>query len=106
MDDNKLTKHITQNNNITVKFHITDSDVVTHHFSSASTISTIKNEMAKKFKVDQKYLSIRQNGKIVEDKWKLGQVDINKFGIVDVELTLNEVGARNEIQLDTSAYYR
>jgi hypothetical protein len=92
--------------NVTMKFHISDTEVVAHHFPAACSIAAIKHEIGKKFRIDPMYLSMRQGGQTVEDGSRLGEIDMNKFGIVDVELAVSDLGMRNGIVLDTSAYYR
>lgn len=101
--------------NITVKFQLNDLHTVAQVYSNQLSIESVKKDIGEKFKVKPEYLSIRQGNFRVPNSWRLFEVESNRFGIVEFQLSLNRsakefndnVEHPNErIQLDADVYYR
>lgn len=104
---------ITQN--ITVKFQLNDLNTVAQVYSNQLSIESVKKDIGEKFKVSPQYLSIRQGNFRVPNSWRLFEVESNRFGIVEFQLSLNRlakeinenvVNPNERIRLDADIYYR
>ncbi|XP_062538956.1 IQ and ubiquitin-like domain-containing protein isoform X2 [Armigeres subalbatus] len=92
---------------VTIKFRVMKSHIVTHAYPNIYTIEEVKKDISKKFQVPTKFLMLRENSseKPLEDSSRLFDVCDNDFGIIDVDLELVE-GAREEnIRLEPQVYY-
>lgn len=101
--------------NITVKFQLNDLHTVAQVYSNQLSIESVKKDIGEKFKVSWQYLSIRQGNFRVPNAWRLCEVESNRFGIVEFQLSLNRFAKEyntnvenpNErIHLDADVYYR
>lgn len=99
-----------ESDNITVKFQVSEKQIIAHVYAGHLTIGEIKNDIGSKFKVDGKYLLISQCGVNLSNEIKLHEICRNTFGIVEVTLQLsppaddaNENG--DDLQLDVGVYY-
>lgn len=101
--------------NITVKFQLNDLHTVAQVYSNQLSIESVKKDIGDKFKVKPEYLSIRQGNFRVPNSWRLSEVESNRFGIVEFQLSLNRLAKEfnenvenpNErIHLDADIYYR
>lgn len=93
--------------NITVKVYIPDDNenVLAQNLPSSFTVKSLIEDLAKKFKVETKHLAICQQDQEVVSNQKLHELNLNDFGIVEVQLKLTENGVMNNIKLDTEVYY-
>lgn len=101
--------------NITVKFQLNDLHTVAQVYSNQLSLESVKKDIGDKFKVKPEYLSIRQGNFRVPNSWRLCEVESNRFGIVEFQLSLNRLAKEfnenvenpNErIHLDADIYYR
>lgn len=101
--------------NVTVKFQLNDLHTVAQVYSNQLSVESVKKDIGEKFKVHPDYLSIRQGNFRVPNAWKLCEVESNRFGIVELQLSLNRLAKEfnenvdnpNErIHLDADVYYR
>lgn len=101
--------------NITVKFQLNDFNTVAQVYSNQLSIESVKEDIGEKFKVKPQYLSVRQGNFSVPNCWRLCEVESNRFGIVEFQLSLNRLAKEfnenvenpNErIHLDADIYYR
>lgn len=101
--------------NITVKFQLNDLHTVAQVYSNQLSIESVKKDIGEKFKVKPEYLTVRQGNFRVPNSWRLFEVESNRFGIVEFQLSLNRlakefnenVGNPNErVRLDADVYYR
>lgn len=101
--------------NITVKFQLNDFNTVAQVYSNQLSIESVKEDIGEKFKVEPQYLSVRQGNFSVPNCWRLCEVESNRFGIVEFQLSLNRLAKEfnenvenpNErIHLDADIYYR
>lgn len=101
--------------NITVKFQLNDLHTVAQVYSNQLSIESVKKDIGEKFKVSPEFLSIRQGNFRVPNSWRLCEVESNRFGIVEFQLSLNRLAKEfnanvenpNErIYLDADVYYR
>lgn len=93
--------------NITVKVHIPDDNenVLAQNLPCSFTAKNLIEDLAKKFKVETKHLAIFQQDQEVVNNQKLHELNLNDFGIVEVQLKLTEDGVLDNIKLDTEVYY-
>lgn len=102
-DDNQI---------ITVKFRITESQIIAQVYSISLTINEIKNDIAKKFDIDNpNYLIISQFNEELSDACKLSDLNTNEFGIIEFDLKindniLNETDDVRKPELNLKTYYR
>lgn len=101
--------------NLTVKFQLNDLHTVAQVYSNQLSIDLVKKDVGEKFKVSPEFLSIRQGSFRIPNSWKLHEVESNRFGIVEFQLSLNRLAKEfndnvekpNErIHLDADVYYR
>lgn len=102
--------------NITVRFEINEFDTVAQVYSELTTIGDVLDDVASKFQLLPKYLSIKHKfGSAFPKTAHLIQLCTNSFRIFDVKLGLSDLAnhinesIQNEhekIQLDTDLYYR
>ncbi|KAJ6638626.1 IQ and ubiquitin-like domain-containing protein, partial [Pseudolycoriella hygida] len=99
---------------VTVKFQLNDLHTVAQVYSNQSSIEAVKKDIGEKFQVKPEYLSIRQGSFRVPNSWRLFEVESNRFGIVEFQLSLNRLAKEfNEnvdnpserIHLDADVYY-
>lgn len=111
VNSNAATAH----QNLTVKFQLNDLHTVAQVYSNQLSIESVKKDVGEKFKVSPVFLSIRQGSFRVPNAWKLFEVESNRFGIVEFQLSLNRLAKEfnenverpNErIHLDADVYYR
>lgn len=93
--------------NITVKIHIPDDNenVLALNLPSSFTAKHLIEDLAKKFKVEIKHLAIFQEDLEVGNNQKLYELNLNGFGIVEVELKLTDDGVLDDVKLNTAVYY-
>lgn len=105
------------NKNITVRFKLNDFETIAQVYPGTSTIAHVLDDIASKFQLLSKYLSIKREKYYAKlpKTVQLSQICTNDFGIVDVQLGLSDLAKhindsiRNEyerIRLDTDLYYR
>lgn len=100
-------------NNITVKFHFNEYDTVAQVYPNDRTVNFILNDIASKFKLPAKYISLRFNGNRsrLPGNAELRTICENDFGILDLELSLSEFAREvnasedGKIALCTEVYY-
>lgn len=103
--------------NITVRFELNELlDTVAQVYPEFMTIEDVLEDVATKFQLLPKYLSIKQKfGTKIPKTSRLCHLCTNDFGILDVKLDLSDLAQhinesiRNEhekIRLDTALYYR
>ncbi|GAB0094271.1 IQ and ubiquitin-like domain-containing protein [Sergentomyia squamirostris] len=90
---------------VTVKFQISESQIVAHVYDSRITIGEMKRDMGSKFNISSDYLAIRQKTTTIDDNYKLQDLVRNNFGIIEVHLTLTEDAQAARMILDLSTYY-
>lgn len=105
-----------QDKNITVRFEVNEFDTVAQVYSEQTTIADVLDDVASKFQMLPKYLSIKQKfGSKIPKTARLHQLCTNDFRILDVKLDLSDLAnhinesIQNEhekIQIDTNLYYR
>lgn len=110
-------QHRSLDRNITVRFELNEFDTVAQVYPELTTIEDVLEDVASKFQLLPKYVTIKQKfGVKLPKTAHLYQIlGPNDFGIFDVKLGLSDLAnhinesIRNEhekIQLDTNVYYR
>lgn len=92
--------------NVTVKFKISDVQIIAHTYSNNLTFEEVKFDIASKFKVDAKYLQLLHCDTPIPDEQKIIEICRNNFGIIDVHLQLLPEAEFDNVQLDVNVYYR
>lgn len=121
-----LIKHLNHQNsspastsrdkNITVRFELSEFDTVALVYPELASIGEVLDDVASKFHLMSKYLSIKQKfGSKIPKTARLIQLCTNNFRIFDAKLCLSDLAnhinesIHNEyekIQIDTNLYYR
>lgn len=102
--------------NITVRFELNEFDTVAQVYSELTTIADVLDDVASKFQLLPKYLSIKHKfGGAFPKTARLIQLCTNSFRILDVKLGLSDLAnhinesipnEHEKIRLDTALYYR
>lgn len=102
--------------NVTVRFELNEFDTVAQVYPELTTIGEVLDDVASKFQLLPKYLSIKQKfGAKVPKTARLYQLCTNDFGILDFKLGLSDLAnhinesirvEHEKIRLDTNLYYR
>lgn len=116
-DETKPSPRRSENKNVTVRFKLNEFETIAQVYSSTTTIEQTLDDIASKFQLLPKYLSIKPEN--FESKFsktfQLKQLCTNEFGILDVQLGLSDLANHinesiqndfEKIQLDTDLYYR
>lgn len=93
---------------VTVKFRVLKSQIVTHAYPNIYTIEEVKKDISKKFQIPTKFLILRENSseKPLEDGLRLFDVCDNDYGIVDMDLELADSAREENIRLEPQVYYK
>jgi hypothetical protein len=93
--------------NVTVKIQIPETEnTLAHSYSMSMKIEELIEDIAKKFKVESKFLKIFQFQDEILNNKSLAQLIFNEFGIIEISVQLSEEALDNNITLDTNVYYR
>lgn len=116
---NELEKNAssrTLDGNITVRFELNEFDTVAQVYPEITTIADVLDDVASKFQLVPKYLTIRHKfGGAFPKVARLIQLCTNSFRIFDVKLGLSDLAnhinesihnEHEKIRLDTAFYYR
>lgn len=102
--------------NITVRFELNEFDTVAQVYPELTSIGEVLEDVASKFQLLPKYLSIKQKfGMKIPKTARLYQLCTNDFGILDFKLGLSDLAnhinesirvEHEKIRIDTNLYYR
>lgn len=102
--------------NITVRFELNEFDTVAQVYPELTTIGEVLEDVASKFQLLPKYLTIKQKfGVKIAKTARLYQLCTNDFNILDFKLDLSDLAnhinesiriEHEKIRLDTNLYYR
>lgn len=92
---------------ITVKIYLADDreNVLAVNFSNFTRIEELKQEVAKRFKVEPEDFVVLQKDEEISDDIELFDLQLNDFGIVEIKLSLTEDAVELGVVLDTEIYY-
>ncbi|XP_059620117.1 IQ and ubiquitin-like domain-containing protein [Phlebotomus argentipes] len=90
---------------VTVKFQISESQIVAHVYDIRITIAEVKCDMGSKFHIPPNCLTIRQRGAPIDDTDTLQHLTRNDFGIIEVHLHLTDAAREAKMLLDLGTYY-
>lgn len=112
------------NTDLTVKFQITETQIIAHSYKRTLSLREIKRDIAAKFKVPDNLLTLYHHHQqqevvvvdeqhqhqptIVNEAAKLNDLPRNQFGIVELELRVKEKGREPTYappKLDLNVYY-
>ncbi|XP_068157239.1 IQ motif and ubiquitin-like domain-containing protein [Drosophila tropicalis] len=99
--------------NVTVKFHISQSQIVAQVYPNCMTMSEVKQDMARKFEVSPESLVLKQSGRILCDSVAINSTKFDSFGIHEFNLELLGAGVTKDgddsaisvPKLDLNVYY-
>lgn len=106
--DKDESEALSSNEHLTVKFQITETQIIAHSYKREQTLEDMKRDIAGKFKVLDTWLDVLgQDGKLLTDeRMKLNDLSRTQFGIVELQLKVNEKGEQEKANLDLNVYYR
>lgn len=108
-DEEEQQENLSSTNNlITVKFQITETQIIAQSFRASLSVKQIKRDIAGKFKVPDNVLRVYDDQQqwIKDEEVLLNDLSRNQFGIVELRLELAEHnGDENKTKLDLSVYY-
>ena len=92
---------------ITVKSYLPDDreNVLAVNFSNYTRIEELKDEIAKKFKVEPEDFVVLQKDEEISNDAELFDLKLNDFGIIEIKLRLTEDAVELGVVLDTEVYY-
>ncbi|XP_017007619.2 IQ motif and ubiquitin-like domain-containing protein [Drosophila takahashii] len=92
--------------NVTVKFRISESDILAQVYPNCMTLGEVKQDIARKFEVEPGWLVLRQDGRILCDSVPLNSTALDEFGIHEFQLELYREGKEDQnSKLDLDVYY-
>lgn len=94
-------EEFTPNSDLTVKFQITETQIIAHSYPRSLSLKDIKRDIAGKFKVPDNALELRQSVDqqvIANERIKLNDLPRNQFGIVELQLKLKEEEAKDDVE--------
>lgn len=92
---------------LTVKIQLPEDseNILAVNFPNTFDVASLKEDIAKKFKITADQLAVYQNEDEIQDKHMLCNLNLNDFGIIEIKLKLIDEAINDGITLDTSVYY-
>lgn len=90
--------------NVTVKFHISETDTVAQVYPNTITMAEVKQDISRKFEVDPHLLILKQNNRVLCNNVPIYWTASDEFGIHEFELLLN-LPEGNKTRLSMNVYY-
>ncbi|XP_037729573.1 IQ and ubiquitin-like domain-containing protein [Drosophila subpulchrella] len=92
--------------NVTVKFRLSESDILAQVYPNCMTLGEVKQDVARKFEVEPGWLVLQQDGRILCDSVPLNSTALDEFGIHEFQLQLYKDGTEDlTSKLDLDVYY-
>ncbi|BFF90480.1 IQ and ubiquitin-like domain-containing protein [Drosophila madeirensis] len=94
--------------NVTVKFHISDTDIVAQVYPNCMTLAEVKQDISRKFEVEPQLLVLRQDNRPLCDSLPINATKFDEFGIHEFQLELRvpkDIGKDPVPKLDLDVYY-
>lgn len=91
----------------TVKIQLPEDseNILAVNFPNTFDVGSLKEDIAKKFKITGDKLLVFQDEDEIPDGHKLCNLNLNDFGIIEVKLTLSDDAINDGLKLDTGVYY-
>lgn len=91
----------------TVKIQLPEDreNILAVNFPNTFDVGSLKEDIAKKFKITGDKLLVYQEDDEINDRQKLCNLNLNDFGIIEIKLTLSDDAINDGFKLDTSVYY-
>jgi hypothetical protein len=92
---------------LTVKIQLPENfeNILAVNFPNTFNVGSLKEDIARKFKISGDQLAVFQNEDEIEDKHMLCHLNLNDFGIIEIKLKLTDDAINDGITLDTAVYY-
>lgn len=92
---------------LTVKIQLPEDseNILAVNFPNTFDVGSLKDDIARKFKVSGDHLLVSQDGDEIFDEQMLCNMNLNDFGIIEIKLKLTDDAINEGIKLDTSVYY-
>jgi len=91
---------------VTVKFRLSESDILAQVYPNCMTLGEVKQDVARKFEVEPGWLVLQQDGRILCDSVPLNSTALDEFGIHEFQLQLYKEGTEDlTSKLDLDVYY-
>nr|NP_651037.1 uncharacterized protein Dmel_CG13855 [Drosophila melanogaster]AAF55988.1 uncharacterized protein Dmel_CG13855 [Drosophila melanogaster] len=92
--------------NVTVKFRLSDSEILAQVYPNCMLLGEIKQDLARKFEVAPEWLVLRQDNRILCNSVPLNSTALDEFGIHEFQLEMNKEGREDQTsKLDLDVYY-
>jgi len=92
--------------NVTVKFRLSDSEILAQVYPNCMLLGEIKQDLARKFEVAPEWLVLRQDNRILCNSVPLNSTALDEFGIHEFQLGMNKEGREDQTsKLDLDVYY-
>lgn len=92
---------------LTVKIQLPEDseNILAVNFPNTFDIRSLKEDIAKKFKISCEHLLVNQDEDEIKDNHMLCNLNLNDFGIIEIKLRLTDDAINEGIKLDTTVYY-
>ncbi|XP_055586692.1 IQ and ubiquitin-like domain-containing protein [Uranotaenia lowii] len=92
---------------ITVKFRILKSQIVTDAYPNIYSIEEVKKDVSEKFQIHPAFVVLKKAGSArqLDDDQRLYGLCDNDYGVIDMDLELTENASRENIRLEPQVYY-
>ncbi|KMZ05092.1 IQ and ubiquitin-like domain-containing protein [Drosophila simulans] len=92
--------------NVTVKFRLSDSEILAQVYPNCMLLGEIKQDLARKFEVAPEWLVLRQDNRILCNSVPLNSTALDEYGIHEFQLQMNKGGREDQTsKLDLDVYY-
>ncbi|XP_033165764.1 IQ and ubiquitin-like domain-containing protein [Drosophila mauritiana] len=92
--------------NVTVKFRLSDSEILAQVYPNCMLLGEIKQDLARKFEVAPEWLVLRQDNRILCNSVPLNSTALDEYGIHEFQLEMNKGGREDQTsKLDLDVYY-
>jgi hypothetical protein len=92
---------------LTVKIQLPEDreNVLAVNFPNTFTVKSLKDDIAKKFKILSDQLLVQQDESDIDDSRMLHSLNLNDFGIIEIKLQLSDHAINEGVSLDTGVYF-
>lgn len=90
--------------NVTVKFFVTESNIVAQVYPNTMTMAEVKQDISRKFEVNPEFIILTQHGRVLCDNVPIYWTSSDDFGIHEFQLLLN-LPEGNTTRLNMNVYY-
>lgn len=93
------------NRDVTVKFLVDNAQTIAQTYPNNVSILEVKRDIAEKFQVKETDIVFKQCNVEVPNSMTVSDVFTNEFGVIDIQLDLNDEAIDNDVILDANVYF-